>query len=53
MFVYFDVFNLFFEEALPPLFNFFSHIHLNPDLYLIGWYAIVTLKINPVPRGIV
>ena len=39
MFVYFDVFNLFFEESLPPLFSFFTHIQLTPDLYLIGWYV--------------
>jgi len=51
MFVYFDVFNLFFEEALPPLFNFFTHLQLTPDLYLIGW--VFTLFSKSLPLDVV
>ena len=46
MFVYFDAFNVFFEEALAPLFGYFAQTNLTPDLYLIGWLVIAKLLLT-------
>ncbi|KAM9847990.1 TBC1 domain family member 12-like [Aulostomus maculatus] len=50
MLKYFAVFEVFFEENLPRLFNHFQTNNLTPDLYLIDW--IFTLYSKSLPLDV-